>query len=162
GAMRQRRDARALFVIGRLSDGVDLDRVRTELSSIASNLAAAYPATNKDIRPLVDSLAYAYNAGGTFTENTLAMLSAAFALLVSAAALVLLMAAANLANLLLARSVFRSREIAIRVALGATRWRIVRQLLIESLLLASAAWVLAVGSSWVALKLSSSLTDKIL
>jgi putative ABC transport system permease protein len=153
GATRQRRDVRALFMIGRLPDRIDLDRVRVELSSIAANLAVTYPATNKDVRPLVDSLSYAYNAGGTVTENPLPLLAAAF---------VLLIASANLANLLLARAAYRSREIAIRFALGATRWRIVRQLLIESLLLGLVGWVLAVGFSWLALKLTTSLADKIL
>ena len=56
GCDAQRRDARGLFMIGRLPDGVDLDRVRAELSPIAANLAVTYPETNKDVRPLVNSL----------------------------------------------------------------------------------------------------------
>jgi putative ABC transport system permease protein len=152
GLTRQRRDARGLLMIGRLPDGVGLDRVRAELSPLAANLAVAYPETNKDVRPLVNSLYEAYNGGGLLTDALplLELLAAVF---------VLLIASANLANLLLARSASRSREIAIRVAIGATRWRIVRQLVIESLLLAFVAWVLAVGGSWLALKLSTSHTD---
>jgi putative ABC transport system permease protein len=136
-------------MIGRLPEGADLDRVRTDLTPIAANLAVAHPDTNKDIRPLVNSLLEAYNGGLALTESTvyLPLLAAVF---------VLLIAAANLANLLLARAAYRSREIAIRLAIGATQWRIVRGLLIESLLLATVAWVLAVGGSWLALTFSAS------
>jgi len=152
GSTRQRRDARGLLMIGRLPDGIGLERVRAELSSVAANLAVAHPETNKGVRPLVNSFYEAYNGGGLLTDSLtlLELLVAAF---------VLLIASANLANLLLARAAFRSREIAIRVAIGATRWRIVRQLLIESLLLAFVAWVLAVGGSWLALKLSTPHVD---
>jgi putative ABC transport system permease protein len=149
GSTRQRRDARVLLMIGRLPDGIGLDRVRAGLSPIAANLAVTHPETNKDVGPLVNSLDEAYNGGIGLTDSLTLMP-------LLAAAFVLLIASANLANLLLARAAHRSREIAIRVAIGATRWRIVRQLLIESLLLALVAWVLAVGFSWLALKLSTS------
>ena len=149
GSTRQRRDARGLLMIGRLPDGIGLDRVLAELSRIAANIAAMHPETNKDVRPLVNSFYEAYNGGVLLTDSLtlVPLLIAAF---------VLLIASANLANLLLARAAYRSREIAIRAAIGATRWRIVRQLLIESLLLALVAWVLAVGGSWLGLKLSTS------
>jgi predicted permease len=149
GLAAQRRDSRSLMMIGRLPDGADLDRVRAELSPIAANLAVAHPNTNKDIRPLVNTLLEAYNGGIALTESAIYMP-------LLAAVFVLLIAAANLANLLLARAAYRSREIAIRLAIGATQWRIVRGLLIESLLLASVAWVLAVGFSWLALTISAS------
>ena len=63
GLAAQRRDTRPLMMIGRLPDGADLDRVRAELSPIAANLAVAHPDTNKDVRPLVNSLLEAYNGG---------------------------------------------------------------------------------------------------
>ena len=151
GLAAQRRDTRPLMMIGRLPDDADLDRVRAELTPIAANLAVAHPDTNKDIRPLVNTLLEAYNGGGEMK-----LTNSTFYMPLLAAAFVLLIAAANLANLLLARAAYRSREIAIRLAIGATEWRIVRGLLIESLLLAAVAWVLAVGGSWLALTLSAS------
>jgi predicted permease len=151
GLAAQRRDTRPLMMIGRLPDGADLDRVRAELTPIAANLAVTHPDTNKDIRPLVNTLLEAYNGGGA-----MALTNSAVYIPLLAAAFVLLIAAANLANLLLARAAYRSREIAIRLAIGATQWRIVRGLLIESLLLAFVAWALAVGGSWIALTISTS------
>lgn len=148
GLAAQGRDSRGLMMIGRLPDDADLDRVRADLSPIAANLAVTHPDTNKDIRPLVNTLVEAYNGGMALTESTtfLPLLAAAF---------VLLIAAANLANLLLARAAYRSREIAIRLAIGATQWRIVRGLLIESLLLAFVAWILALGFSWIVLTIQA-------
>ena len=67
GVAAQRRDSRTLMMIGRLPDDADLDRVRAELAPIAANLAAAHPDTNKDVRPLVNTLLEAYNGGGTMT-----------------------------------------------------------------------------------------------
>src|SRR5206468_917651 len=95
GLAAQRRDARPLMMIGRLPDGADLDRVRAELTPIAASLALTHPDTNKDIRPLVNTLLEAYNGGVSLT-------SSAFYIPLLAAAFVLLIAAANLANLLLA------------------------------------------------------------
>src|SRR5207244_9365569 len=70
GLAGQRRDTRPLMMIGRLPDGADLDRVRAELSPIAANLAVAHPDTNKDIRPLVNTLLEAYNGGATVTVSS--------------------------------------------------------------------------------------------
>ena len=69
GLAAQRRDTRPLMMIGRLPDGADLDRVRADLSPIAANLAVAHPDTNKDIRPLVNTLLEAYNGGLTLTNS---------------------------------------------------------------------------------------------
>ena len=82
GVTAQRRDTRPLMMIGRLPDGADLDRVRAELTPIAANVAVAHPDTNKDVRPLVNTLLAAYNGGGemTLTNSTfyLPLLAAAF------------------------------------------------------------------------------------
>ena len=94
---------------------------------MAARLASEYPATNKDIGVVVQNFNDRYNAGAT---------GQLLFWLLWAVGFVLLIACANIANLLLARAVVRSREISIRASLGASRWRVVRQLLVESLLLA--------------------------
>ena len=125
----QRRDSRnTWFVVGRLSEGATVDRARAEMETIGQRLAMAWPATNAALRPEVRTFE------DFFIGESAALIYTA---MVGAVGFVLLIACANLANLLLARGSARSREMALRVALGAGRWRVVRQLLIESIVLAS-------------------------
>ena len=152
GPTRQNRAARLLFALGRLPDGVRVANVLADLEPVGERLAEIHPDTNTGVRPLPQPLAEAFN--GTLTTRIRLMP-------LLAAALILLIASANVANLLLARATFRSREIAIRLALGAGRWRIVRQLLIESLLLSCLATTLAVGISWLWVQPSAQPLSKI-
>jgi putative ABC transport system permease protein len=125
----ERRDARNLwFAFGRLADGVTRESARAELEVIGQRLANAYPQTNQGQIPQLQD----------FTEFFIGPnATVIYGALWGAVGLVLLIACANVANLLVARAVGRSREISVRMALGAGRWRIVRQLLIESLMLST-------------------------
>ena len=129
---RLKRDARGLEVVGRLADGRDRAAGQAELDTIAGQLARAYPDTNTGVTPTLNRL------NEFFVRGTKPILLT----LLGAVAFVLLIACANVANLLLARAVTRAREMAVRASLGATRWRLVRQLLIECLLLAVLAGLL--------------------
>ncbi len=123
----QRDNRNTWFVFGRLVEGATIDSARAEMETIGRRLAAAYPLTNRDYASPVVRDFNGFFIGSA--ENLI------YTAMWGAVGFVLLIACANLANLLLARAMSRSREISIRVALGAGRWRIVRQLLTESVIL---------------------------
>ena len=114
------------MVIGRLADGVTAASASAEMEMIGKRLAIAYPQTNRDLLPHVQTFTeFFIGPNGTLIYGSMW----------GAVGFVLLIACANLANLLLVRAIGRSREISVRIALGAGRWRIIRQLLIESVML---------------------------
>ena len=132
---KSRRDARNNQIFARLKPGVTLPQARADLESVASRLAAVYPTENEGWSTLVRPLRE-WMLPSQVELMILAMMSAV--------TLVLLIACANVANLLLARASVRYREISIRTALGAGRWRIVRQLLTEAILIGIASAPLGV------------------
>jgi putative ABC transport system permease protein len=136
--MTAQRGASYLNVIGRLKPQVTLQTAQTEMAGIQTGLNRQYP----EHRPKGISLVR--EADAVVGDMRLGLY-----ILLGAVGLVLLIACANLSNLLLARATTRSKEISVRTALGATRWRIVRQLLAESVLLATAGAVAGLAlSAW--------------
>lgn len=139
GAASTDRTNHYLRVLGRLKPGVSIEQVQADLATLAARLSRAYPQTNADHTVQVESLLQEF-AGDA--RPFLIML-------LGAAAFVLLLACANVMNLQLARAAGRQKEIAVRLALGGSRWRITRQLLVETLMLAIAGGAAgALLASW--------------
>ncbi len=131
-----KRDNRRVFLYGILKRGVSTQRASSELDAIATHLAKQYPAEDKDIGVSVQTFQQRFNGGP---------IRVIFLLMLAAVGFVLVIACADVANMMLSRALLRRREISIRTALGASRWRVIRQLLIECLLLSGFGGLAGLG-----------------
>jgi hypothetical protein len=138
------RGYRNLFAVVRIKDGVAMPRVQAELDTIAARIARQYP---KDDEGLTFKLARPGLIGDFLGDPARAFLAGVMGL----AGIVLLAACANLGSLFAARTADRTREIAIRLAIGSSRWRILRQVLVEAFAISIFGGACACGLAWMAL-----------
>ena len=148
---RERRGTRWLFVKGRLAPGASVEEAQAQVSTVFARLEQEYPDTNEDMKAAV--LGRSSVRFHPMLDN---ILTTAGAVLLAAVGMILMIACANVANMLLARAANRSREIAVRLSVGASRGRLVRQLMTESLVLATLGGVMGVALAyWAARVLSA-------
>jgi predicted permease len=140
---KSNRSARYLGALGRLKPGTSPEQAAADLQSLSSTLARQYPVTNKDV----------VAGTGIFRSGIGGPIRPLLATMMGAVGFVLLIACANVANLLLSRAASRAREVSVRMSMGASRLRIVRQLLVESLLLSALSGVVALLLSVAAIRL---------
>jgi putative ABC transport system permease protein len=150
--LEQKRNSRQLQAFGHLAPGVSRAQAQSELINISKTLESENPATNKDIQARVQTFNESQNGGPIRTV---------FLSLMGAVAFVLLIACANVANLLLSRATNRAREISVRMSLGASRWRVIRQLLIESVLLATISGIAGLGIAAIGIRLFDRATQDV-
>jgi predicted permease len=139
-----------LMLVGRLRAGLDLNRARPMIAGLSTSYVGIDPTENKDHELVIDRLSRVGISNRPQTDSEVVVLSA---LLMGMASLILLTACLNLTNMLLARGSARRKEIALRLALGSGRARVIRQLLTESLLLAA----VGSGAGLLVASLSSAL-----
>jgi predicted permease len=151
------RDDRGLTVMGRLKQGTTLKQAQSSVDVIADRLATQYPAADKGVKVRVVPERFA--RPGAFVATFVPVIASLF---LGLAGLVLLLACTNVANMLLVRATARSRETAIRSALGASRARIIRQIVTESILMALLGSVAGILLGSASLALSGSLLHSVL
>jgi putative ABC transport system permease protein len=150
GARQTDRDGRSLRVFGRLQPGVDVRRAQAEMDTIMNRLAQAYPAASAKLVASVTPL----------NEKVVGRVKPMLLMLAGAVGFVLLIACLNVASLMLARAASKRREIAVRLAIGATRWHIARQSIAEGAVLAIVGGVIGLALAVVGVSAITNVLPK--